>query len=154
MYLKTSVSLTVSCFSKIQIGFAFLVLAYPGSPGKGSLNGCVYLKTSLSRIFNVHWLLNALLLASFAGHCSPLTTKKIKFLDHALISYVSLWLCCCECVARRPQLKICCTDVTASCANNGAINVYIFVHVMLFTKKNIIFLNILKRSRCYTACIN
>jgi len=25
---------TVSCFNKIQIGFAFLVLAYPGSPGK------------------------------------------------------------------------------------------------------------------------
>jgi len=26
--------LIVSCFSKIQIGFAFLVLAHPGSPGK------------------------------------------------------------------------------------------------------------------------
>jgi len=26
--------LTVSCFSKIQIGFTFLLLAYPGSPGK------------------------------------------------------------------------------------------------------------------------
>ena len=26
--------LTVSCFSKIQIGFTFLVLAYLGSPGK------------------------------------------------------------------------------------------------------------------------
>jgi len=26
--------LTVSCFSKIQIGFIFLVLAYLGSPGK------------------------------------------------------------------------------------------------------------------------
>ena len=26
--------LTVSCFSKIQIGFAFLVLAYPGSTGQ------------------------------------------------------------------------------------------------------------------------
>ena len=26
--------LTVSCFSKIQIDFAFLVLAHPGSPGK------------------------------------------------------------------------------------------------------------------------
>jgi len=26
--------LTVSCFSKIQIGFAFLVLAHLGSPGK------------------------------------------------------------------------------------------------------------------------
>ena len=29
---------TVSCFSKIQIGFTFLVLAHPGSPGKGPLN--------------------------------------------------------------------------------------------------------------------
>ena len=26
--------LTVSCSSKIQIGFTFLVLAYPGCPGK------------------------------------------------------------------------------------------------------------------------
>jgi len=26
--------LTVSCFSKIQIGFAYLVLAHPGSPGQ------------------------------------------------------------------------------------------------------------------------
>ena len=33
--------LTVSCFSKIQIGFTFLVLADLGSPGKGPLNGCV-----------------------------------------------------------------------------------------------------------------
>ena len=27
--------LTASCFSKIQIGFTFLVPAHPGSPGKG-----------------------------------------------------------------------------------------------------------------------
>ena len=33
--------LTVSCFSKIQIGFTFLVLAHLGSPGKRPLNGCV-----------------------------------------------------------------------------------------------------------------
>ena len=33
--------LTVSCFSKIQIGFTFLVPAHPGRPGKGPLNGCV-----------------------------------------------------------------------------------------------------------------
>jgi len=26
--------LNVSCFSKIQIGFTFLVLAHPGSPGQ------------------------------------------------------------------------------------------------------------------------
>ena len=36
-----SLPLTVSCFSKIQIGFTFLVPAHPGSPGKGPLNGCV-----------------------------------------------------------------------------------------------------------------
>jgi len=28
--------LTVSCFSKIQIGFTFLVPAYPDSPGQGA----------------------------------------------------------------------------------------------------------------------
>ena len=33
--------LIVSCFSKIQIGFTFLVPAQLGSPGKGPLNGCV-----------------------------------------------------------------------------------------------------------------
>ena len=31
---------TVFCFSKIQIGFTFLVPARPGSSGKGPLNGC------------------------------------------------------------------------------------------------------------------
>jgi len=33
-------SLGVSCFSKIQIGFTFLVPAHLGSPGKGPLNMC------------------------------------------------------------------------------------------------------------------
>ena len=33
--------LTVSCFSKIQIGFTILVPAHLGSPGKRPLNGCV-----------------------------------------------------------------------------------------------------------------
>jgi len=32
---------TVCCFSKIQIGFTFLVTAHLGSPGKWPLNGCV-----------------------------------------------------------------------------------------------------------------
>jgi len=30
----TPLLLAVSCFSKIQIGFTFLVPAHPGSPGK------------------------------------------------------------------------------------------------------------------------
>ena len=32
--------LTVSCSSKIQIGFTFLVPAYPGCPGKESVKWC------------------------------------------------------------------------------------------------------------------
>jgi len=36
-----SLPLTVSCFSKIQTDFTFLVPAHLGSPGKGPLNGCV-----------------------------------------------------------------------------------------------------------------
>jgi len=39
--------LTVSCFSKIQIGFIFLVPAYLGSPGKWPLNGCVCVTCAL-----------------------------------------------------------------------------------------------------------
>ena len=35
--------LTVSCFSKIQIGFTFLVPAHPGSSGKRAVKrGCVH----------------------------------------------------------------------------------------------------------------
>jgi len=33
--------LTVSCFSKIQIGFSFLVPAHPGIPRQRPLNWCV-----------------------------------------------------------------------------------------------------------------
>jgi len=36
--------LTVSCFSKIEIGFTFLVPAHPGSPGKRAVKRvCVLL---------------------------------------------------------------------------------------------------------------
>jgi len=38
--------LTVSCFSKIQIGFAFLVSAHPGNPGQRAVKrvcACVVL---------------------------------------------------------------------------------------------------------------
>jgi len=43
------VPLTVSGFSKIQIGFIFLVPAHLGSPGKGSLNGCVFTRKVAAR---------------------------------------------------------------------------------------------------------
>jgi len=41
LHVAQLMPLTVSCFSKIQIGFTFLVLAHQGSPRKGLLNMCV-----------------------------------------------------------------------------------------------------------------
>jgi len=43
MAQRIPLPLTVSCFSKIQIGFTFtfLVPAHPVVPEKGPLNGCV-----------------------------------------------------------------------------------------------------------------
>ena len=51
--------LTVSCFSKIQIGFTFLVLAHPGSPGQRAAKRvcvCVFLCEKTCEK-NVVWLL-------------------------------------------------------------------------------------------------
>jgi len=39
--------LTVSCFSKIQIGFTFLVPAHPGSPGNRAVCVCVCVCVSI-----------------------------------------------------------------------------------------------------------
>jgi len=42
--------LTVSCFSKIQIGFTFLVPAHPGGPGKRAVKWvCVCVCSGLNR---------------------------------------------------------------------------------------------------------
>jgi len=45
--------LTVSCSSKIQIGFTFLVPAYPGCPGKEAVKGCVSHKQSQFKITKI-----------------------------------------------------------------------------------------------------
>ena len=45
MAQRISLPLTVSCFSRIQIGFTFLVPAHPGSPGQRAVKRvcvCVY----------------------------------------------------------------------------------------------------------------
>ena len=47
--------LTVSCFSKIQIGFTFLVPADPGSPGKRAVKRvCVCVCVSLKMVSVLH----------------------------------------------------------------------------------------------------
>jgi len=49
--------LTVSCFSKIQIGYTFLVLAQPGSPGKRAVKRVCVRACARARVcvlFNQH----------------------------------------------------------------------------------------------------
>ena len=61
--------LTVSCFSKIQIGFTFLVPAHLGSPRKGPLNGCCCCCVLLLFInFN---LITVTSLELHIGYCKP-----------------------------------------------------------------------------------
>ena len=55
MAQRIPLPLTVSCFSKIQIGFTFLVLAHPGSPGKRAVKRvcvCVSLGRGLPSVMN------------------------------------------------------------------------------------------------------
>jgi len=42
--------LTVSCFSKIQIGFTFLVPAHPGSPGHRAVKRVYILQSVVSSV--------------------------------------------------------------------------------------------------------
>ena len=55
MAQRISLPLTVSCFSKIQIGFTFLVSAHPGSPGQRAVKRvcvCVLLPLYLMVFFS------------------------------------------------------------------------------------------------------
>ena len=74
--------LTVSCFSKIQIGFTFLVPAHPGSPGKRAVKWlCVfyglykYTDLLLITYYNVY---------SLTGQCYELNIP-------------SMWTLCAQC---------------------------------------------------------
>jgi len=52
--------LTVSCYSKIQIGFTFLVPAHPGSPGKRAVKWvCVCVSERILRLASESYLRKA-----------------------------------------------------------------------------------------------
>ena len=51
--------LTVSCFCKIQIGFTFLVPAYPGSPGQRDIKR-VYVTIRVVNFVKLHCILKDL----------------------------------------------------------------------------------------------
>ena len=81
------VLLTVSCFSKIQIGFTFLVLANPGSPGKRAVKRvcvCVCVPQVTYSVDSI--LLAQLAVASFL-QCSIFS---VSLLVDEFVLYLSL----------------------------------------------------------------
>ena len=65
--------LTVSCFSKIQIGFTFVVPAHP-VPGKGPLNGCVcvWIMANITVIYYTRYAFSADTVGRVSGRASCL----------------------------------------------------------------------------------
>jgi len=65
--------LTVSCFSKIQIGFTFLVPAHPGSPGQRAVKRvcvCVFLAfLNVRKFFSIVWLVVGLCVVFLLADC-------------------------------------------------------------------------------------
>jgi len=80
--------LTVSCFSKIQIGFTFLVPAHPGSPGKRDVKRvcvCVMCSTETDR---------PSMISTFALLISRRTSASISCLTESrsvIVAEESLW---------------------------------------------------------------
>ena len=114
------VPLTVSCFSKIQIGFTFLVPAHPCSPGQRAVKRvCVY-RTGLPgqmglRVagFPGHWVAGSRNVAQF--HLWRALTSAHNYSLLSLLRQLTTWHCshlslnavllCCR-GARRPPLSI------------------------------------------------
>jgi len=97
--------LTVSCFSKIQIGFTFLVPAHLGSPGKGAVKRvcvCVCLSEMI-----VH-------LSKSSAHVTEYKISKIKYVSCNVFASINSHevntllpsLCDC-CVMHNEALHVC-----------------------------------------------
>ena len=72
--------LTVSCFSKIQIGFTFLVSAHPGSPGQMAVKQLI----ACDEMFCVFCIINAM----HVYHCGIMW----KYLDNTVIMIRCLFI--------------------------------------------------------------
>ena len=71
--------LLVSCFSKIQIGFTFLVPAHPGSPGQRAVKRvcvCVWIKIKLTYVgFRAHVKIASRIVSYEGKHLSQVLHK-------------------------------------------------------------------------------
>ena len=93
--------LTVSCFSKIQIGFTFLVPAHPGSPGKRAIKRvcvCVLVfilllcrSTGYMMATHMYWIMyTQILLASVSRPCLTDCIPQYTVGDHMVV-WVFWW---------------------------------------------------------------
>ena len=78
--------LTVSCFSKIQIRFTYLVPAQPGSPGKRAINGCVCVFALYERYMYMY-AFSALMLLVGRQEGHPACKK----LSGGVLAWLSVW---------------------------------------------------------------
>ena len=77
--------LTVSCFSKIQIGFIFLVPAHPGSPGQRAVKTCVWMFCNILLVFLNTFSALTLLVGRQEGH------PACKKLCGGVLAWLSVW---------------------------------------------------------------
>jgi len=77
--------LTVSCSSKIQIGFTFLVSAYPGCPGKEAVKWLLLLLLLLCCIIICAFSALTLFFGWHEGH--PVSKK----LSGGVLAWLSVW---------------------------------------------------------------
>jgi len=100
--------LAVSCFSKIQIGFTFLVPAHPGSPGKRAVKRvCVCVYTFACCWFRESCAFSALTLLVGRQEGHPACKK--------LSSGVLVWVICLEWGADLHMVQLMPLPLTVSC---------------------------------------
>jgi len=91
-----SLQLTVSCFSKIQTGFSFLVPAHPGSPGQRDIKWvlfcCKMHKKQQQTVFHKRQSSN------FTVSVSLSSTKQIKLANSPFLSIRQYIVPCCTTV--------------------------------------------------------
>jgi len=89
MAQRIPLPLTVSCFSKIHVGFTFLVTAHPGSPGQRAV------KRARARAC-VHWLLghfsHSCMLANRNHLCLNLLKCPLHMLSYVVTLVLLSWL--------------------------------------------------------------
>ena len=101
--------LTVSCFSKIQIGFTFLVPAHPGSPGQRVVKRvcvcvCVCVCELLLRCDSQSFIME-ITTCSLQG-CAGKEATKLVLCCCGTVKVVIVWLAVCRSDATSPRCEV------------------------------------------------